>query len=82
MPHWSKIQAETFVTIKLPASATALNKAYNKFQVKCEFLHCAAHQLALANEANAQTWQTAQTQLQPLQEQIERSAPTAMHRSA
>ena len=67
-----KIRAKTFIGIKFPASATALNEAYNKFLAKSDFLHRAAHQLALKDDANAQTWQTAQNQLQPLQEQIER----------
>ena len=45
-----KVRAQTFAAIKLPASATALNDTYNKFLAKCNFLHCAAHQLTLADE--------------------------------
>ena len=66
-----KVRAETFVAIKFPTSATPLNEACNKFLAKCNFLHRADHQLALADEANAQTWKMAQAQLQPLQETIE-----------
>ena len=36
-----------------------------------EFLHCPAHQLALANKTNEQAWLAVQDQLQPLQDQIE-----------
>ena len=65
-----KVRAETFVAIKSPGSESQLNESY-KFLTKCQFLHREAHQLALAYEANAQTWLAAQDQLQPLQNQIE-----------
>ena len=55
---------ETFVAIKSPGSASQLNKSYDKFLAKCEFLHRAVHQLALADEAYAQAWVAAQDQLQ------------------
>ena len=49
--------------IKSPGSASQLNESYNKFLAKCKFLHCSAQQLALTDEANAQTWLAAQDQL-------------------
>ena len=67
-----KVRAETFVAIKSPGSATQLNESYNKFLAKCDFLHCAAHQLALDDEENAAAWMQAQEQLQPMQDTIER----------
>ena len=42
-----KVRAETFIAIKSPGSASQLNESYNKFLAKCDFLHRAAHQLAL-----------------------------------
>ena len=60
-----KVRAETFIAIKSPGSATQLNESYNKFLAKCDFLHRAAHQLALEDEEM-------QDQLQPLQDTIER----------
>ena len=60
-----KVRAETFIAIKSPGSATQLNESYNKFLVKCDFLHRAAHQLALDD------WMQAQEQLQPMQDTIE-----------
>ena len=66
-----KVRAETFVAIKSPGSATQLNESYNKFLVKCYFLHRAAHQLALEDEENSAAWTNAQEQLQPMQETIE-----------
>ena len=48
-----KVWAETFITVKSPGSATQLNESYNKFLAKCDFLHRAAHQLALEDEENA-----------------------------
>ena len=44
---------------------------YNKFLAKCDFLHRAAHQLALEDKENATSWMQAQDQLQPLQDTIE-----------
>ena len=67
-----KIRAKIFITIKSPASATQLNEAYHKFIAKCDFLHRAAHQLALVDEANVQQWTASQGQLKPLQKQIKR----------
>ena len=67
-----KVRAETFIAIKTPGSATLLNESYNKFLAKCDFLHRAAHQLALEDEENAAAWMQAQNQLQPLQDTIER----------
>ena len=61
-----KVRTETFMAIKSPGSATQLNGSY-KFLAKCDFLHRAAHQLALEDEA----WTNAQEQ-QPMQETIER----------
>ena len=61
-----KVRAETFIAIKSPGSATQLNESYNKFLAKCDFLHRAAHQLALEDEDNA----AAQEQLQPMQDTI------------
>ena len=66
-----RVRPETFVTIKSPGSASQLNESYNKFLTKCNFLHRAAHQLALLDEANADGWIATQNQLQPLQDQIE-----------
>ena len=60
------LSVETFVAMKSP------NEAYNKFLVKCDFLHRAAHQLGFVDEANQGVWQNNQNQLQPLQEQVER----------
>ena len=54
-----KIRAETFIAIKSPGSATQLNESYNKFLAKCDFLHQAAHQLALEDEENSATWMQA-----------------------
>ena len=48
-----------------------LNEFYNKFLAKCDFLHRAAHQLALEDKENSAAWTTAQDQLQPMQETIE-----------
>ena len=67
-----KVIAETFIATKSPGFATQLNESYNKFLAKCDFLHRAAHQLALADEENAVAWMQAQDQLQPLQDTIER----------
>ena len=67
-----KVRAEKFVAIKSPGSATQLNESYNKFLAKCDFLHRAAHQLALEDEENSAVWMNAQEQLQPMQETIER----------
>ena len=67
-----KVRAETFIAIKSPGSATQLNESYNKFLAKCDFLHRAAHQLALEDEENAAAWMQTQDQLQPLQDTIER----------
>ena len=67
-----KVRAETFVAIKSPGSATQLIESYNKFLAKCDFLHRAAHQLALEDEENSAAWTNAQDQLQPMQETIER----------
>ena len=64
-----KVRAETFIAIKSPSSATQLN---DKFLAKCDFLHRAAHQLALEDEENAAAWMQAQDQLQPMQDTIER----------
>ena len=66
----SKLCAETFVVIKSLASATALNEAFNKFLAKCYFQHQAAHQLIFVDEGSQAVWQNAQTQPQPLQEQV------------
>ena len=66
-----KVRAETFVAIKSPGSATQLNESYNKFLAKCDFLHHAAHQLALEDEENSAAWMQAQDQLQPMQNTIE-----------
>ena len=66
-----KVWAETFITIKSPGSATQLNESYNKFLAKCDFLHRAAHQLALEDEENSAACLNAQEQLQPMQETIE-----------
>ena len=66
-----KVRAETFIAIKSPGSATQLNESY-KFLAKCDFLHRAAHQLALEGKENAAAWMQAQDQLQPLQDTIER----------
>ena len=63
-----KVRAETFIAIKSPGSATQLNESYNKFLAKCDFLHRAAHQLALEDEENSAAWTNAQDQLQPMQE--------------
>ena len=60
-----KVRAKTFVAIKLPGSATQLNESYNKFLVKCNFLHRAANHLALEDEENSAAWMQAQDQLQP-----------------
>ena len=65
-----KVRAETFIAIKSPGSATQLNKYYNKFLAKCDFL--AAHQLALEDEENSAAWPNAQDQLILMQETIER----------
>ena len=51
-----KVRAETFIAIKSPGSATQLNESYNKFLAKCNFLHRAAHQLALEDKDNAAAW--------------------------
>ena len=67
-----KVRAETFIAIKSPGSATQLNESYSKFLAKCDFLHRAAHQLALEDEGNAAAWMQAQEQLQPMQDTIER----------
>ena len=67
-----KVRAETFIAIKSPGTATQLNESYNKFLAKCDFLHRAAHQLALEDEENAPAWMQAQDQLQPMQDTIER----------
>ena len=67
-----KVQAETFIAIKSPGSATQLNESYNKFMAKCDFLHRAAHQLALEDEENSSAWMNSQELLQPMQETIER----------
>ena len=48
-----KVRPKTFVAIKSPGSAAQMNESYNKFLAKCEFLHRAAHQLALEDEDNA-----------------------------
>ena len=66
-----KVRAETFMAIKSPGSTTQLNGSYNKFLAKCDFLHRAAHQLALEDEENSAAWTNAQEQ-QPMQETIER----------
>ena len=66
-----KVRAETFIAIKSPGSATQLNESYNKFLAKCDFLHRAAHQLALEDEENSAAWTNAQDQLQLMQETIE-----------
>ena len=66
-----RVRAQTFIAIKSPGSASQLNESYNKFLTKCDFLHRAAHQLALLDEANAENWLAPQDQLQPLQDQIE-----------
>ena len=66
-----KVRAEMFVAIKSPGSATQLNESY-KFLAKCDFLHMAAHQLALEDEENSAVWTAAQEQLQHMQEKIER----------
>ena len=55
-----------FIANKSPGSATQLNESYNKFLAKCDFLHRAAHQLALEDEENAAAWMQAQEQLQPM----------------
>ena len=60
------------MVIKSPGSATQLNESYNKFLAKCDFLHRAAHQLALEDEENSAAWTNAQNQLQSMQETIER----------
>ena len=65
------MRAETFIAILSPGSATQLNNSYNKFLAKCDFLHRAAHQLALKDEDNT-AWMQAQKQLQPMQDTIER----------
>ena len=65
-----KVRAETFIVIKSPGSASQLNESYNKFLAKCDFLHRAAHQLALEDEENAAAWMQAQEQLQPMQDTI------------
>ena len=67
-----KVRAETFIAIKSPGSASQLNESYNKFLAKCDFLHRAAHQLALEDEENQAQWMQAQEQLQPMQDTIER----------
>ena len=67
-----KVRAETFIAIKSPGSASQLNESYNKFLAKCDFIHRAAHQLALEDEENSATWMQAQEQLQPMQDTIER----------
>ena len=66
-----KVRAETFIAIKSSGSATQLNESYNNFFTKCDFLHRAAHQLALEDEENSVTWTNAKDQLQPMQETIE-----------
>ena len=66
-----KVRPETFVTIKSPGSATQLNESY-QFLAKCEFLHRAAHHLALEDEENSAACMQAQDQLQPMQDTIER----------
>ena len=53
-----KVRAETFIDINSPGSATQLNESYNKFLAKCDFLHRAAHQLALEDEENRQIART------------------------
>ena len=63
-----KVRAETFIAIKSPGSASQLIESYNKFLAKCDFIHRAAHQLALEDEENAATWMQAQEQLQPMQD--------------
>ena len=65
-----KVRAETFMAIKPPGSATQLNGSY-KFLAKCDFLHRAAHQLALEDEENSAAWTNAQ-EPQPMQETVER----------
>ena len=67
-----KVRVETFVAIKSPGSATQLIESYNKFLAKCDFLHRAAHQLALEDKENSAAWMQAQDQLQPMQDTIER----------
>ena len=67
-----KVRVESFIAIKSPVSATQLNESYNKFLAKCDFIHRAAHQLALEDEENSATWMQAQEQLQPMQGTIER----------
>ena len=54
-----KVRAKTFVAIKSPGSAAQVNESYNKFLAKCDFLHLAAHQLALENEDNSAAWTAA-----------------------
>ena len=66
-----KVRAETFVAIKSLGSATQLNVSY-KFLAKCDFLHRAAHQLALEDKENSAAWMQAQDKLQPMQDTIER----------
>ena len=50
-----KVHAETFVAIKSPGSASQLNESYKKFLAKCNYLHRAAHQLALEDERTRTT---------------------------
>ena len=76
-----KVRAETFIAIKSPGSATQLNESYNKFLAKCDFLHLAAHQLALEDEDYAAAWMHTQEQLQPMQDTIERIPGTTGNRS-
>ena len=57
-----KVHTETFIAIKSPGLATQLNESYNKFLVKCDFLHRAAHQLALEDEDNSAAWTNTQDQ--------------------
>ena len=65
-----KVRAETFVAIKSPGSATQLNESYNKLLAKCDFLHRAAHQLALEDEENSAAWIATQKQLKKTIERI------------
>ena len=58
------------MVIRVTASATALNEAYNKFLAKCDFLHREEHQLILVDKANQQVWLNIQKQLQPPQEHL------------
>ena len=51
-----KVRTETFVAIRSPGY---------KFLAKCDFLHKAAHQLALEDEENSAALMNAQEKLQP-----------------